>query len=293
MMQIGNWGRGSLAVVFLATMTCCLVVSCDDDSTSPTDGHVDNTDYSATAEFSFRLAVGNRSALHLYGITGTVEITGVSAIDSVHLWGERRVESESEEDAAEHLPDLQVIVTEGTEQITVRTEQPDQTDGRNYEVDYHVDIPISWRVFVDQVTGNISITAVDGSTEVNSITGNVTVEDSNADLGIDLITGNINLSDVQGNVDADLITGNINAEIILPDEGSCKLDVITGQINLSIPQSTSASFSARVTTGSINLTDLVLNDPYITPTIVTGTLGTGNGSIDLQIITGDIRVTGE
>ncbi len=71
------------------------------------------------------------------------------------------------------------------------------------------------------------------------------------------------------------------------------VDAITGQINLSIPQSTSASFAARVTTGSISVTDLVLNDQYVTPTIVTGTLGTGSGSIDLQIITGNIRVTGE
>jgi hypothetical protein len=47
-----------------------------------------------------------------------------------------------------------------------------------------------------------------------------------------------------------------------------------------------------VITGLITLTDLSLDDASISRTLVTGTLGDGNGTIDLDVTTGAVNVDG-
>ena len=62
-----------------------------------------------------------------------------------------------------------------------------------------------------------------------------------------------------------------------------------GQIVLTIPQNTSAEFSAAVGNGTITLMQLSLSDQTATSTSLVGTLGGGNGSI--QLITGNGTIT--
>ena len=84
----------------------------------------------------------------------------------------------------------------------------------------------------------------------------------------------------------------IEAEVTLPEDGTINLNLVTGNIELDIPQSTSAEFSASVVTGTISLSDLVLQNQASTPGSLTGTLGSGEGTISLNVVTGSISVQG-
>ncbi len=80
-------------------------VACDDDALSPGD-QVDNTNSVATAEFSFTVAVASQTRVRVEAINGNV--TGVSQAGSFVVRGVRSVGSESVQDAAAHLDELQV-----------------------------------------------------------------------------------------------------------------------------------------------------------------------------------------
>ena len=113
-----------------------LITHCDSKKNPVDTNTVDNSNFFATDSFDFRIFVTNHSQLELEGINGNVTINVISETDSVIITGEKRVGSESTQDAQEHLPDLVVQVQDLTNKIFIKTIQPQETYGRNYIVDY-------------------------------------------------------------------------------------------------------------------------------------------------------------
>jgi hypothetical protein len=269
-----------------------LVSSCDDGTTGPGSGVVDNTDFEASASFRFTVPADARSLLVVEGVTGSIKIAGVAESDTVVIIGCRRVKSESVADAEAHLGDLQVLVTSSGTRVDVTTQQPGDTHGRQYIVDYEIIIPASWETSAANVSGNVDVQSVAQDVTVRCTTGLVTVSDCTGDVEVDLTTGDIRLDGIHGSLDVEAVTGNVVAENYLPAGGVCEISLVTGAVTLEIPSTTSATFSAKLVTGLITLIGVTLDGASISPTRVTGTLGSGNGRIDLEAITGAITVTG-
>ena len=234
-----------ITLFFLAA--CLLWISCGSDKSVDSNGNVSNTDFVAEESFSFRVDVVGHSRLRMEAVSGSITITGEPESDSVLITGERRVGSESTQDAEAHLPLLQVSVEEIGNEIYAKTTQPDQTHGRSYVVDYTITIPEGLEVSVKHVTGIVSISSVKNSVSVNHVTGQVL------------------LDEISGSAVANLVTGEIEAEVILPEDGAVDFNLVTGNVELSIPQNTSAEFSATVVTGTISISDLVLQNQVSTP----------------------------
>lgn len=267
--------NGITKLVFLVLLAASFIcITCSSDKTVDSGGDVNNTDFVAKESFSFRVDVTTHSRLRLEGVSGTVTITGESGSDSVLITGERRVGSESMQDAEDHLPLLQVTVREVGNEIYVKTTQPEQTHGRSYVVDYTITFPEGFVVSVDHVTGIVSINSVKNSVFVNHVTGQVL------------------LDEISGSAVVSLVTGEIEAEVILPEDGTINLNLVTGNIELDIPQNTSAEFSATVVTGTISISDLILQNQVSTPGSLSGTLGSGEGTISLNVVTGSVNVQG-
>jgi DUF4097 and DUF4098 domain-containing protein YvlB len=261
--------------VLLALSAASLIwIACSSDKTVDSEGNVNNTDFVAEESFSFRVDVTTHSRLRLEGVSGTVAITGEEESDSVLVTGERRVGSESMQDAEAHLPLLQVSVQEIGNEIYVKTTQPQQTHGRSYVVDYTISLPEGFVVSVSHVTGIVSISSVKNSVSVNHVTGQVL------------------LDEISGSSVVSLVTGGIEAEVTLPQHGTINFNLVTGNMDLDIPQSTSAEFSASVVTGTISTSDLFLQNPVSNPGSLTGTLGSGEGTILLNVVTGSVNVQG-
>ena len=255
----------STILLLIAAVSCGVI--------TPTD-EVANTKYAATEPFSYGFAVGEEGTLEVRAINGPVEICGVQDDGTVLIWGERRVESESIADAEAHLRQLLVKTESSRYRVSIETEQPDQSNGRNYEVSYHIRVPTGWQVKTHHVNGKI---------EAKSIVG---------DLSLDLTNGEMHLSDLAANVSAHLVNGTISGEVRLPPQGSCRLSTINGEIDLAIPQETSAWLSAEVISGSVSVTGLEIHETRSTPTAVRGALGSGDGTIELEAINGTIMVRG-
>lgn len=262
-----------LAVLVLLA-ACISWISCGTDKSSGPDDNVSNTDFVASESFSFGVEVTNHTKLRLEGINGNVTITGLSGADSVIVTGEKRVGSESVQDAEDHLQDLQVSVSDLSSEVYVKTTQPDETHGRSYVVDYNITLPQNLHVEVSNVNGSVTIGSINNSVSVVNVNGQVT------------------LNEIFGSVLVSLVNGQIQAEVTLPTDGTIVMTTVNGGIGLDIPQSTSADFSASVDNGIISIYDLILTNLVSTPNSLTGTLGDGQGVISLSTVNGNISVWG-
>lgn len=256
------------------------------------DGHVNNTHYSASENFSYSLNVTTQTYFELHGINGTVKIQGSANSNAVEIWGVRRVESESQADADANLTRLSVEITTTEEGIFVFTRQPEDTHGRNFIVNYQVRVPHNWLVFAENINGNTSLDSINNDVNVALINGELEVKDITGNASAELVNGNLRLIEISGNVLGALVNGNIYGKVYLPPSGICKVSTVNGQVALSIPQTTSANFSARVSNGTISLSNLTLRNAATSPTSTTGTLGSGDGTLQLKTVNGNIVVTG-
>lgn len=274
-----------LAILVTFSFQSCIINSTDDDD-------VNNNQYEAKESFYYEVADIGFNTLQMDAINGNIEVVAVAQIDTIIIQGERIVKSESIADAEDHLPLLQVIIDQSSQTLKIRTEQPNPANGRNYQVDYEVQIPADWVQDLEQVNGNILSSGAQESIEIHSTNGNIIVNNCQTDVEAVLTNGNITITNVTGSVFAYLTNGNIISQIVLPVGGECEHIATNGNIQFSIPESTSAEFSATTANGSVSISNLNLQNSQISQKSVTGTLGTGQGRIELESVNGIITATG-
>lgn len=248
--------------------------------------------FSASELFCEKYHISTQKQLYLNAINGSVEIIGVPEQDTLKIWGEKRVQSDSQEDAEMHLKYLSVQSLVDDAKIVVETNQPSKSYGRNYQVFYHIRIPNTWEVFVNNINGSVTITSINNLVNLSSTNGDSHIKEIYGNVTSVLINGNMCLWNIKGDLNGHLTNGNINSQLFLPESGECKLQTVNGEINLSIPTSTSAFFSAEVQNGTISLKNITIHTSQSTKRSITGILGDGEGKIDLHTVNGNISVNG-
>ncbi len=246
-----------------------LLVSGCSESVTDTDGYK-----AATEPFYYRFEVSEQVLLEVSGVNGEISIAGSALSDSIVVKGVRRVKSFSVDDALEHLDSLTVEVENIAGVVSADTYQPDDSDGRVYEVDYEIIIPTDLAVSAAEVNGHISI---------GSIARPITVQ---------TVNGTIELDGITASVEGSVVNGRIEGDVSLPSGGLLSLNVVNGEVDMDIPAGTSAMFSASVVNGSLSVSGLSLEDVVSTPTSLTGRLGDGDGTIGLSAVNGTVTVRG-
>jgi len=250
----------------LISLTSCLIVE-------PIE-HISNTDFPARESFSYDIAIRKQKQIVIEGVNGSISIIGEPACSMVKIWGERIVKSDNYEDARAHLKSLKVQISDKIDKISVETEQPTVTYGRNYQVIYNIIIPDNWDVEIENVNGEVAIDSLNG------------------DICVELVNGNVILREILGNIDLGVTNGQVYGKVTLPIEGFCRINAVNGQIQLSIPKTTSAEFDAKVTNGTINVSNLMLKNMVSSRKSVSGILGSGQGLIHVETVNGMISVSG-
>jgi len=279
-----------LFTVFVITLT--LNVSCILDAFDDEGDNVSNLDYEAKESFTYQIPDIGFLALQVEAINGNIGVKAISQLDTILIRGERIVKSESLEDAQEQLQNLQVVIDQSTNLLIIRTEQPKQTNGRSFQVNYGIEIPAEWPQKLVQVNGNITSELSLGNVNITGTNGNIFVKDCISTVETVLANGNINILDVFGSVHASLTNGNIITKMSLSDGGVCNLENVNGIVQLAIPTTTSATFSASTVNGLVSISNLDLNNSQISQRHISGILGDGKGTIVLQTTNGNVSTSG-
>jgi hypothetical protein len=257
------------ARLLLPWVVLVLVAACGDDDVESPDNR-----FSASDTFAVVVTQSSRSGLDLTGINGTIAVEGVAGATAISVYAIARVESDSQADADARISQITVSVDSTGVAVLVETQQPSNTEGRNYVVDYAITVPQSFNLFV---------TGVNGSVPLEGIEGFVTV---------DLTNGSVTLDDIVGGTTVNLVSGRVDGRVTIPPSGELDVDVASGIVNLGIPISTSAQFEAVTGSGTVTVVGLNLQGAVVERNRVTGTLGGGDGTVSVTAAVGDIIVEG-
>jgi hypothetical protein len=238
-------------------------------------GSVNSQDEEASASFRYALDARLTTRLSVKGVSGGIEIAGLADADSIVVTGERVVRSDDESDALAGLALLTVDFRQEGPDAFLTTRQPNRSEGRSYEVFYRVRLPRRIPVSLEQVNG--LITAED-------LTGPVRIASTN---------GNVECRELEGDCDISLVNGRIVCDAAPAAGGRCALSTVNGNVSLAIPDTTSGRLEASTVNGSVFVSGLDMTDIQSSKVSVSGTLGTGNGTIRVATVNGSIEVTGE
>ncbi len=233
-----------------------------------------STEAVARGSFSTREPADNRFRLRLDAVNGSIVIIGQPGSGSVQVTAELIVGSDWLTDAQSGLADLDILVTGDSEEIVIQTDQPGIPDGRQYVVNYTVQVPADLEIFVTQTNGDITLEGMRNSVTVAAVNGDVW------------------LLDIFGNADVDLSNGRIESTVNLPPGGEIRLSGGNADIDLGIPTSASAELSALSSIGVVTWDNMALTDLVDTGHSLTGILGSGAGLIRLETVNGNIDITG-
>ena len=146
--------------------------------------------------------------------------------------------------------------------------------GRTYIVDYVISVPNNFEISVNIVNGTIEVESINNCVEINNVNGTV------------------KLKDIVGSTTVSLVNGQIKSKQSLPLNGSIILGTVNGEIELQIPQSTSADFLGKTVSGTITSSNLNFQNSVVAPLSLSGILGSGQGTIKLGCVNGNIYVSG-
>ena len=215
-----------------------------------------NVDVEVSEPFLVQLDASTALRIRLEGVNGIITVRGGSVGDVARVEAERRVRSDTRQDAQQFLERVTVEVAEHGGEILVRTSQPSNAGGREVIVDYDLTIP------------------------------------ARLDVDVTTVNGLVTVLDVVGDVEVSLVNGNIDCDVAMLPAGLVDLSVVNGNVELDVPTSTSAMLDADVVNGSIGLIGLTLLDATTSTRSVHGRLGAGDGLIDLDATNGTITVRG-
>jgi len=184
------------------------------------------------------------------------------------------------------LRHMTINVTRQDNVVSVRVEQEDkewrQNIGRWFNAD---DQPKAI------VTIHVPHTCV---IHAKTITGQMHIHDIDAPVTATVITGKNDLANIGARVDARATTGEVTYNGFLTNDFH-RFETVTGSIRLNLTQEPNAKLDGRVLTGDVHCA-LPLAQPKLHKALtgkhLKGTLGTGEGAIKAQIVTGSLLIQG-
>lgn len=173
---------------------------------------------------------------------------------------------------------------------------------------------VSRGLSANSASGDVSAEDVEGGrVECKSVSGDVRAarlgQENPLDITIESISGGVSVSDASGNIGLKAVSGDVSAERLAASRvqaqtvsgdvsvamreafhGTMQLNTVSGDVSLGLPEGSNARVSLGSTSGEIDCehdaTDITAGE-----TLWTGQIGTGAGTINVQTLSGDVRIS--
>lgn len=253
--------------------------------------------------------------------TGTVDLGLISGEITVTGWSrsEIKIAAYSKRGAIEtQLSNSRVA-------LNLRNQRNGDGDTR-----YELMVPVGTRVTANSVSGDITIKATSGETEIGTVSGDVELIDAVDRITINTVSGDVHasklrgrtrvegvsssliLEDVTGDVNAKAVSGDITlrgvksssvrAETVsgeityegsVSNSGTYEFNAHSGDVRLDIPAGTNATLSLQTWSGEINSRfpmTMQTEDKGRRSKRMTFTIGSGGARISAETFSGDITI---
>jgi len=247
--------------------------------------------------------------LKLTNHNGEVTIEG-SEQRELMLTATKKVRAWSEQEAQRRLDQIEIAVsTAERPKLTISTDASRLHRRWHWSVDYQIRLSENMSVWVEGANGNITVSTVQGETKVNTKNGNICLSAIAGEARVKTINGNIKLADVGGPVNGKTVNGSVNLLGVRDpvtiksvngsirarirtfgkgDEGS--LHTLNGSIELQLPEDVSVKVVASTRNGSIRCA-IPMELVSQRKNYLEGTVGSGEGKIELGTTNGSIKIS--
>ena len=222
------------------------------------------------------IKVGPGGTLDLSNISGDVRVTGDTGSE-IRLEAIKRVRHRDADEARRLLQQLRVDITNVGGRVEVRTAYPRRTGndgdrGVSASVDYVIAVPAAAAVAVKTISGDVSVTTVNGEVRAETVSGDVSVTATPNLAVARTVSGDVEARDIGG--PAHLSLGSVSGSVVAAGlrARSLECESVSGDSRLSSLQV--ERLQAKSVSGSIEFEAALAR----------------GGRYDLTSHSGDIRV---
>jgi hypothetical protein len=211
--------------------------------------------------------------VEIINANGGIDVVGSDGTQ-VEVVAERVARGMTDEDAKKILQQLQIAEDVSANRVRLETMVP-TGEGRRVEVRYHVKVPASVNLRLQNSNGAIDVVAVKGT---------VRAETSN---------GTVKGRDLTGSVEANTTNGAVRLDMNAVAPGGIRAETVNGAVELTIPSGAKAEIQASCLNGRISVDGLKLDGGESTRRRVEGRLNGGGPKVIADTTNGKIQITGK
>ncbi|MGE0460768.1 MAG: DUF4097 domain-containing protein [Vicinamibacterales bacterium] len=182
------------------------------------------------------IEVGPNGALDLSNISGSVRVTGDGGT-GIRIEATKRVRHRDEDEARRLLQQLRVDITTVGGRVEVRTTYPRRggqgRDRASASVDYVVAVPVGAAVAVKTISGDVSVSRVNGEVRAEAVSGDVAVSATPNLAVAKTVSGNVTAREVSGAIAVSL--GSVSGTVVAAGLTARSLECgsVSGDVQLS------------------------------------------------------------
>ncbi|HLK55566.1 MAG TPA: DUF4097 family beta strand repeat-containing protein [Chthonomonadaceae bacterium] len=151
------------------------------------------------------------------------------------------------------------------------------------------------RVECKSVSGDVSVETVGTQAPlditVESVSGSATLRNANGNIAIKAVSGIVTAEDLAATrLQAQTVSGNVQVRLREAFSGTMQVNTVSGNVEIGLPEGSNTRVSLSTASGELHCEHSAEN-VMATDTLWTGQIGTGAGTLNVQTISGNTRIS--
>jgi lia operon protein LiaG len=225
--------------------------------------------------------------IYIHSVSSDISVFSTDEEDiKIHFYGRSALKSEKT------LPKL-ITNLEGSK-LKIEIEYPKVLfSWAAADVLLDIYIPRDYRdnVTIDAVSAEVDISNLDiNNFQCETVSGDLKIKSLGSDnLTLKTISGEVNIMDFTGNLKADSVSGDINVRYRVFDN-NVDIKTISGKVEIDLPQNAEFYLKTNTVSGEVVAKFPITIISFNKMNQLEGTVGTGDNSIIIDTVSGDIYI---
>jgi DUF4097 and DUF4098 domain-containing protein YvlB len=146
-------------------------------------------------------------------------------------------------------------------------------------------------VRISTASGNVSVSNTKGDVRINALAGTIQVERPGGRVEADTASGAVEIQGASNDVKAHAASGRVSVQGNPGANSYWELKTVSGSVLLKVPAAANFHLSAQAVSGEIR-TDIPIMIEEQGKRILRARMGSGGARVDVQTVSGEIRVSG-
>jgi len=245
--------------------------------------------YERTVQLTSSLSPGSTFAAQTHN--GSITIKGNEVTDC-NLVATIITQAPTDEEAKELSDKVKVTLVPSDQRLTLKIDKPKQLINKSISVSLDVKVPNKTSLELVTQNGAVKITDMTGRLSATTHNGKVTAKNISGTILLRTHNGSVNCRDISGDANLHTHNGGIEAVYSKNAPSVCNVSLVThnGGVGLTAPPGFSAKVDASTHNGSIRADLPITTTGKTSKRKLTGTIGTGEGSMHLETYNGSIQI---